>query len=104
MAWFALIAAGLLEVTGAVGLKFTQGFTRAGYTARVIIGFAASFYLLSCVAEILPIGTAYAVWTGIGAAGAAVFGIMFLGEPINLGRIVSLCLVIGGSVGIKLFS
>lgn len=104
MVWIQLIIAGLLEVVGAVGLKYTEGFTRLGYTVLVVVALAASFYLLSGAAELLPIGTAYAVWTGIGAAGTAVFGILFLGEALNAGRVVSLCLVVGGSVGMKLFS
>jgi quaternary ammonium compound-resistance protein SugE len=104
MAWIELIAAGLLEVVGAVALKYTEGFSRAGYTALVLLAFAASFYLLSGAVEVLPVGTAYAIWTGIGAAGTALFAIIFLGEPVNIGRIASIVLVIGGAVGMKLFS
>ena len=104
MIWVQLIIAGLLEVVGAVGLKYTEGFTRLGYTAMVVIALAASFYLLSATAEVLPIGTAYAVWTGIGAAGTALFGVLFLGESAGTGRLISLLLIIGGSVGMKLFS
>ena len=94
MAWAALIIAGLLEVVGAVGLKYTEGFTRAGYELLVMAAFAASFYLLSAAAEMLPIGTAYAVWTGIGAGGTAVFGMLSMKEPCNPLRLASLALVV----------
>jgi quaternary ammonium compound-resistance protein SugE len=104
MVWVQLVIAGLLEVIGAVGLTYTRGFTRIGYVGLVLDALAASFYLLSDALRVLPVGTAYAVWTGIGAAGTALFGIMFLGEPLNLGRMSGLALVIGGSVGMKLFA
>ncbi|BCH24559.1 DMT family transporter [Mesorhizobium sp. L-8-3] len=104
MIWAQLILAGLLEVVGAVGLKYTEGFTRPGFTAIVVVSLATSFYLLSGAAEIIPIGTAYSVWTGIGAAGTVVYGIFFLGESAGIGRLASLLLVIGGAVGMKLFS
>jgi paired small multidrug resistance pump len=77
---------------------------RRGYTLLVVVSFAASFYLLSGAAEVLPIGTAYAIWTGIGTAGTALFGMLVLNEPANATRIASLALVIAGSVGMKLFS
>jgi quaternary ammonium compound-resistance protein SugE len=104
MVWVQLVIAGLLEVIGAVGLMYTRGFTRIGYVGLVLVALAASFYLLSDALRVLPVGTAYAVWTGIGAAGTALFGIMFLGEPLNLGRMAGLTLVVGGSVGMKLFA
>jgi quaternary ammonium compound-resistance protein SugE len=102
MAWLTLVIAGLLEVVGAVGLKYTEGFTRLGYTALVCLAFAASFYLLSAAVEVLPIGTAYAIWTGIGAVGTALCGMILLAEPRNAMRLFSLLLVVGGSVGMKL--
>jgi quaternary ammonium compound-resistance protein SugE len=102
--WAQLIVAGLLEVVGAVGLKFTAGFTRIGVSALVIVALAASFYLLSAAVEVLPVGTAYAVWTGIGATGTAVAGMIWLGESRNAKRFASLLLVVAGSVGMKFFS
>jgi quaternary ammonium compound-resistance protein SugE len=104
MVWVALVAAGLLEVLGAVGLKYTEGFKKFGVTILVLVAFATSFFLLAAVAKVLPIGTAYAIWTGIGAAGTALFGMILLGEPKNAKRLFSLLLVIGGSVGMKLTS
>lgn len=104
MVWIQLIVAGLFEVVGAVALKYSDGYRRAGYTLLVVVSFAASFYLLSGAAEVLPIGTAYAIWTGIGTAGTALFGMLVLNEPANAKRIASLALVIAGSVGMKLFS
>lgn len=104
MIWMQLIVAGLLEVGGAVTLTYSDGFRRVGYTLLVIVSFAASFYLLSGAAEVLPIGTTYAIWTGVGAVGTALFGILFLKEPANAKRIASLALVIAGSIGMKLFS
>ncbi len=104
MIWVQLCLAGLLEVVGAVGIKYTKGFTHLGFTALVFVALAMSFYLLSGTLEVLPVGTAYAIWTGIGAAGTAIFGITFLGESINVGRVAGLCLVVCGSVGMKLFA
>jgi quaternary ammonium compound-resistance protein SugE len=104
MVWFQLVIAGLLEVVGAVGIKFTDGFTKAGYTALVVVALGGSFYLLSGAATVLPIGTAYAIWTGIGAAGTAIFGMLALKESRNAKRMASLALVVAGSVGMKLFS
>jgi quaternary ammonium compound-resistance protein SugE len=104
VAWAAVFIAGLLEVVGAVGLKFTNGFTRVGYSALVLAAFVASFYLLSLSAAVLPIGTAYAIWTGIGAAGTGLCGMILFGEPRNAMRVASLALVILGSMGMKFFS
>lgn len=104
MVWIALVAAGLLEVLGVVGLKYTEGFRKLGVTIVVLVAFATSFFLLAAAAKVLPIGTAYAIWTGIGAAGTALFGIILLGEPKNAKRLFSLLLVVGGSIGMKLTS
>lgn len=103
MVWIALIVAGLLEVVGALALKCSRGFTHIAWGLAAIVAWAASFYLLSWAAEILPIGTAYAIWTGIGSAGTALAGMIVLNEARNLGRVVSLCLVICGSIGMKVF-
>ena len=104
MHWTYLIIAGLLEIGWAVGLKYTNGFTRTGPTIATLACMGVSFYLLSLSLKAIPMGTAYAVWTGIGAAGTALLGMLFLGEPRAVMRIVCLVLIIAGTVGLKLFS
>ena len=100
--WIYLVIAGLLEIGWAVTLKKTEGFTRLG-PSLVTLGFmGASFYLLSIAMRDLPTGTSYAVWVGIGAAGTAVIGILFLGEPRSALRIVSLGLIVLGVIGLRL--
>lgn len=104
MAWILLVIAGLLEVGWAVGLKYTEGFTRlwpSVFTGAAIVG---SMYLLSLAAKSIPIGTAYAVWVGIGALGAAVLGVVLLKEPLSLARGFSLALLLASIVGLKLTS
>lgn len=83
MAWTALVIAGFLEICWAIGLKYTEGFTKPIPSALTIAAIAASFWLLSIAMRTIPIGTAYAIWTGIGAAGAVIFGIIMVGEPAN---------------------
>lgn len=104
MAWVYLFAAGLLEMVWAVGLKYTEGWTRPVPSIITGIAMAASFYLLSIALKTLPVGTAYAVWTGIGAVGVAIIGILFLGEPRDLLRIVSILFIVAGIVGLRLVS
>lgn len=104
MAWLWLVLAGLLEIGWAVGLKYTQGFTRLWPSIGTVVCMAASFALLSLALKTLPIGTAYAIWTGIGAAGTAVVGMIFLGEPRELARIGCLVMIVTGVVGLKLVS
>jgi len=104
MHWFYLILAGLLEIGWAIGLKYTNGFTRPGPTAATLTVMAVSFYLLSLSLKSIPMGTAYAVWTGIGAAGTAIFGMIFLGESREVARIVCLVMIVSGTAGLKLFS
>lgn len=104
MHWTYLIIAGLLEIGWAVGLKHTHGFTRTGPTFATLACMGASFYLLSLSLKTIPMGTAYAAWTGIGAAGTALWGMLFLGEPRAVARIVCLVLIIAGTVGLKIFS
>jgi len=102
MAWVYLIAAGILEVGWALGLKSTQGFTRfwpSVWTAAAIIG---SMILLAMAARTIPIGVAYAVWTGIGVLGATVLGMAILGEPVSATRLLCLVLILGGVIGLKL--
>ena len=95
MAWLLLVIAGLIEAGWAIGLKYTDGFTKLVPSVLTIAGIAASMVLLSLAARTLPIGTAYAVWVGIGAAGAVVLGILFLGEPVSLLRMAFLALLLG---------
>ncbi|AXK34324.1 QacE family quaternary ammonium compound efflux SMR transporter [Streptomyces armeniacus] len=101
MAWVLLTLAGLLEVGWSIGLKFTEGFTRLWPSVGTVIGFAASMFLLAQAARTLPIGTAYGVWVGIGAAGAAVIGMAVLGEPATAARIFFVCLLLVSVVGLK---
>ncbi len=102
MAWVLLVVAGLFEVAWAVGLKYTQGFTRFWPSVLTIAAIVISMYLLSVAARTLPIGTAYAVWVGIGAAGTAILGIVLFGESINAGRLLCLGLLIVAIIGLKL--
>ncbi len=104
MAWVVLLVAVLFEVGWAVGLKFTDGFTRLWPSVWTAIAVAVSMVLLAVAARTLPIGTAYAVWTGIGAAGTAIVGMWLFDEPVNAGRLVSLALVVAGVIGLKLTS
>ncbi|MFE0736747.1 DMT family transporter [Streptomyces sp. NPDC058855] len=101
MAWILLIVAGLLEVAWSVGMKYTEGFTRLWPSVFTGAGIVASMALLSQAARTLPIGTAYGVWVGIGAAGAAVFGMVVLGEPATAARIFFVCLLLVAVVGLK---
>lgn len=104
MAWVHLIIAGLFEVIWAISLKYTVGFTRLLPSITTIIGMIISFYFLSLATRTLPIGTAYAVWTGIGAMGAVVIGMIFLNEPITGLRVFFLALVLAGLIGLKVTS
>jgi quaternary ammonium compound-resistance protein SugE len=102
--WIALVIAGLLEVCWAVGLKYTDGFRRPLPSVLVIVAIAVSVFLLSWAARTLPIGTAYGVWVGIGAFGAAILGIALFDEPINAARIGFLALLLVAIVGLKVTS
>jgi quaternary ammonium compound-resistance protein SugE len=101
MAWLALILAGIIEIGWAIGLKHTDGFTRLWPSVLTLAAIAASVYLLSIAAKSLPIGTAYAVWVGIGAAGTAVLGMYLFGETRDAARILCLALIVAGAVGLK---
>ncbi|WP_369196489.1 DMT family transporter [Streptomyces djakartensis] len=101
MAWVLLVVAGLLEVAWSVGMKYTDGFTRPVPSVLTGAGIVVSMLLLSQAARTLPIGTAYGVWVGIGAAGAAVFGMAVLGEPATAARIFFVCLLLVAVVGLK---
>jgi quaternary ammonium compound-resistance protein SugE len=102
MHWTILFLAGLFEIVWAVGLKYTEGFTRLWPTIGTLAAMAISFALLAQAMKALPLGTAYAVWVGIGAVGTALVGIALLGEPANPGRLVSIALIVAGVIGLKL--
>ena len=104
MAWGVLFIAGILEVGWAVGLKYTQGFTKLWPSVGTLGAMAVSFLLLSKALETIPVGTGYAVWTGIGAVGTVIVGMAILGEPRDVGRLVCVLLIIGGIVGLKIAS
>ena len=101
MDWLILVIAGLFEIVWAMGLKYSQGFTRLIPSLITVFGMAVSVYLLSVAARSLPIGTAYAVWTGIGAVGAVVLGIFLLGEPRTLPRLFFVGLIVVGIIGLR---
>ncbi|QCO67479.1 quaternary ammonium compound efflux SMR transporter SugE [Luteimonas yindakuii] len=102
MHWTILFLAGLFEIVWAVGLKYTEGFTRLWPTVGTLVAMGISFGLLAQAMKALPLGTAYAVWVGIGAVGTALVGIVLLGEPANPGRLVSIGLIVAGVIGLKL--
>jgi quaternary ammonium compound-resistance protein SugE len=102
MAWLALIVAGLFEVAWAIGLKYTDGFTRLGPTLWTLAAMAASFLLLAWAMKTLPVGTAYAVWTGIGAVGTVLLGIVLFGEAATIARLACIALIVAGIAGLKL--
>ena len=102
MTWLVLFVAGLLEVALAIGLKYTEGFTRFWPTAGTVAAMVASIGLLGLAMRTLPVGTAYAVWTGIGAVGTVLFGIILFGEPATVARLVCVGLILAGIVGLKL--
>lgn len=104
MSWIFLVVAGLLEVGWALGLKSSEGFSRLGPSVLTVVLMIASFGLLSLALKSLPVGTAYAVWTGIGAIGTALVGMAFFGESREWPRLVCLVLIALGIVGLKLFS
>lgn len=104
MAWVYLVFAGLLEIVWAVGLKYTEGFTKLVPSLITITAMALSFIALAPALKTIPMGTAYAVWVGIGAFGVALIGILFYGESHDFWRIVCLMMIIGGVIGLKLVS
>lgn len=104
MAWVILLIAACLEIAWAIGLKYTAGFTRLWPSVWTILALVLSVALLAHAAKTLPIGTAYAVWTGIGAAGTALLGLALFGEPATAGRLACIALIVAGVVGLKLVS
>ncbi len=104
MAWLILLVAGLFEIAWAVGLKLTDGFRRPGMSAATVAGMALSFVLLAAAMRSIPMGTAYAVWTGIGTAGTAILGIAYFGESADWPRLACVTMILAGIVGLKLVS
>jgi quaternary ammonium compound-resistance protein SugE len=102
MAWVLLVIAGLFEVGWAIGLKYTDGFTRVWPSLGTAVAMVASVVLLGLAMRGLPVGTAYAVWTGIGAVGTVVLGILLFGEPATAGRLVCVVLIVAGILGLRL--
>ena len=102
IAWAYLTLAGLLEIVWAVALKLSAGFTRPVATGVTILGALASFWFLARAMQVLPIGTAYAVWVGIGAVGVAVLGIVWFAEPLNAMRLAGIALIVAGIAALKL--
>lgn len=102
MAWIILAVAGLFEVGWAIGLKYTEGFTRFWPSAGTVVAMVASVLLLGWAMRTLPVGTAYAVWTGIGAVGTVILGIVLFKEPATVARLVCVGLILAGIVGLKL--
>ena len=104
MPWILLLLAGLLEVGWAIGLKYTEGFTKLWPSVATIAAMVVSLGLLGVAMKSLPVGTSYAVWVGVGAVGTALLGIVLLGEPATAGRLASLGLIVAGIIGLKLAS
>ena len=102
MAWVILFFAGLMEIFWAIGLKYTEGFTRLVPSVLTLAAMAISVILLAIALKTLPVGTGYAVWTGIGAVGTAILGIVLFGDPATAGRLACIGLIIAGIVGLKL--
>ncbi|PVY43794.1 DMT family transporter [Pontibacter virosus] len=103
-AWFYLILAGICEIGWAFGLKYSEGFSKPLISIVTVIVMILSFILLAQAMKTLPLGTAYAIWTGIGAAGTAILGMVFLNEPKDLMRILCLLMIVAGVVGLKFFA
>jgi quaternary ammonium compound-resistance protein SugE len=104
MAWTLLLVAGLLEIGWAIGLKYTDGFTRLMPSALTLVAMVASVVCLAVALRTIPVGTGYAVWTGIGAVGTALLGIVLFGESANVARLACIGLIVAGIVGLKVVS
>jgi quaternary ammonium compound-resistance protein SugE len=102
MDWVILVLAGLFEVGWAIGLKYTEGFTRVWPTVWTVAAMIISLWLLGIAMKSLPVGTAYSVWVGVGSVGTVILGIVLLGEPANAARLISVALIIAGIIGLKL--
>lgn len=104
MNWLTLILAGVFEIGWAIGLKYTEGFTRLWPTVGTVLAMVVSLGLLGIAMRSLPVGTAYAVWVGVGAVGTVILGIVLFNEPANAGRLLSVALILSGIIGLKLSS
>jgi quaternary ammonium compound-resistance protein SugE len=104
MSWFILFIAGLFEIVWAVGIKYTEGWTKLWPSVFTVIAMIASFYLLSVALKAIPMGTAYAVWTGVGTIGTVIFGIIYFKEPTDILRMVCILLIITGIVGLRILA
>jgi quaternary ammonium compound-resistance protein SugE len=102
VAWVILVVAGLFEVGWAIGLKYTEGFTRVWPTIWTVLSMAVGLWLLGIAMKSLPVGTAYSVWVGVGAVGTVILGIVLFDDPVNVARLISVALIIAGIVGLKL--
>ncbi|HSH87928.1 MAG: quaternary ammonium compound efflux SMR transporter SugE [Methylophilus sp.] len=102
MAWFILVIAGLFEVGWAIGLKYTEGFSKLWPTVGTVLAMVISLGLLGIAMKTLPVGTAYAIWVGVGAIGTVILGMVLFGEPVTMLRIGSLVLIVAGIIGLKL--
>ena len=100
-AWVIVLIAGLLETGWALGLKYSDGFTKPIPSVLTVVGALASFWLLSIAMKALPVGTAYAVWVGIGAVGTAILSVFLFGDPVNLMRVLGVLLILGGIIALK---
>lgn len=100
--WLLVVLAGLLETGWAIGLKYSEGFSRPIPSALTILGALASFWLLSLAMKDLPVGTAYAVWVGIGTLGTAILAVVLFAEPVNLVRVLGILMILGGIIALKL--
>ena len=104
MSWLLLALAGLFEIGWAIGLKYTDGFARPLPTAFTVVSMIVSIALLGLALKTLPVGTAYAVWTGIGTVGTALLGIWLLGEPVTAAKLACICLIVAGIAGLKVLA
>ncbi len=104
MSWLILVVAGLFEIGWAIGLKYTDGFTKLWPTVGTVTAMVISVFLLGLAMKTLPVGTAYAVWTGIGTVGTVILGMVLLGEPATVARILCILLIVSGIIGLKIFS
>ena len=102
MAWIHLLIAGVLEIFWAISLKYTDGFSKLWPSVSTVAGMIASFYFLAQALKTIPVGTGYAIWTGIGAAGTAIFGIILFAEPASALRLLCIALIVAGIIGLKL--
>ena len=102
MAWIYLLIAGVLEIFWAINLKYTDGFSKLWPSVSTVAGMIASFYFLAQALKTIPVGTGYAIWTGIGAAGTAIFGIILFAEPASALRLLCIALIVAGIIGLKL--